>query len=73
MYWGHMCTGKYSLMNVATIVSADLSGMGNASDHPVKWSIIVRMCLLPDVEVLQSVTKSMGYLIKWSVLYLSHL
>ena len=62
MYLGHMCTGKYSLINVATIVSADLSGMGNASGHPVKWSIIVRMCLLPDVEVLQSVTKSMAIL-----------
>ena len=48
-----MCTGKYSLMNVATIVSADLSGIGNASGYPVNWSIIVRMCLLSDVEVLQ--------------------
>ena len=36
IYWGQMCTGKYSLINVATIVSADLSGMGNASGHPVK-------------------------------------
>ena len=62
MYQGHMCTGKYSLMNVATIVSADLSGIGNASGHPVKWSVIVRMCLLPDVEVLQSVTKLMAIL-----------
>ena len=31
-----MCTGKYSLIKVATIVSADLSGMGNASGHLVK-------------------------------------
>ena len=53
MYLGHMCTGKYSLINVATIVSTDLSGIGNATGHPVKWSIIVRMCLLPDVEVSQ--------------------
>ena len=51
IYLGHMCTGKYSLMNVATMVSADLSGIGNASGHPFKWSMIVRMCLLPDVEV----------------------
>ena len=62
MYLGHMCTGKYSLINVATMVSADLSGIGNASGHPVRWSIIVRMCLLPDVEVSQLVTKSMAIL-----------
>ena len=36
MYHGHMCTGKYSVIKVVTIVSADLSGMGNASGHPVK-------------------------------------
>ena len=62
MYWGHMCTGKYSLMNVATTVSANLSGIGKASSHPVKWPTIVRMYLLPDVEVLQLVTKSMAIL-----------
>ena len=62
MYLGHICTGKYSLIRVATMVSVDLSGIGNASGHPVRWSIIVRMCLLPDVEVLQSVTKSMAIL-----------
>ena len=60
MYLGHMCTGKYSLIKVATMVSADLSGVGKASGHPVRWSIIVRMCLFPDVEVSQSVTKSMA-------------
>ena len=60
IYLGHMCTGKYSLTNMATIVSADLCGIGNASGHPVKWSIIVRMSLLPDVEVSQLVTKSMA-------------
>ena len=57
-----MCTGKYLLINVATIVSADLSEMGNASGHPVKWSIIVRLCLLSDDEVSQLVTKSMTIL-----------
>ena len=31
MYLGHMCTGKYSLIKVATMVSADLSGVGKAS------------------------------------------
>ena len=36
IYQGHMCTGKYSLIDVATIVSADLSGMGNASGHLVE-------------------------------------
>ena len=44
------------------MVSADLSGIGNASGYPVRWSIIVRMCLLPDVEVSQLVTKSMAIL-----------
>ena len=47
---------------MATIVSADLSGIGNASGHPVRWSIIVRMCSLTDVEVLQLVTKSVAIL-----------
>ena len=36
MYCGHMCTGKYSFMKVETIVSAALSGVGNASGHPVR-------------------------------------
>ena len=62
MYLGHMYTGKYSLIKVATMVSANLSGIGNASGHPVRWSIIVRMCLLPDVEVSQLVTKSLAIL-----------
>ena len=59
MYLGHMCTGKYTLIRVATRVSADLSGIGNAFGYPVRWSIMLRMCLLPDVEVLQLVTKVM--------------
>ena len=44
------------------MVSADLSGIGKASGHTVKWSIIVRMCLLPNVQVSQLVTKSMAIL-----------
>ena len=32
----HMHTGRYSLINVATMVSADLSGMETASGHLVK-------------------------------------
>ena len=36
MYLGHMWTGKYWLIRVVTMVSADLSGMGKASGHPVK-------------------------------------
>ena len=44
------------------MVFTDLSGIGNASGHPVRWLIIVRMCLLPDAEVLQLVTKSMAIL-----------
>ena len=58
MYCGHMCTGRYSLMNVKTIVSAVLSGIGYASGHPARWSIIVKMCLFPDVDVLHSVMRS---------------
>ena len=46
MYLGHICTGTYSLIKVATMVSADLSGIGNGSGHPVRWSIIVRMLLI---------------------------
>ena len=57
-----MCTGKYLLKRVVTMVSTDLSGIGNASGHLVRWSIIVRMCLLPDVGVLQLVTRSMAIL-----------
>ena len=36
IYLGHMCPGRYSFMNVETIVSADLSGMGYDSGHPVR-------------------------------------
>ena len=57
-----MCMSKYSFMMVETIVSAVLSGMGNASGHPVRWSIIVKMCLFPDVDVLHPVTRSISIL-----------
>ena len=63
MYCGHMCTSKYSLINVETIVSADLSGIGNASGHPVRWSMIVSMCLLPYVDVSHLVTRSIAILL----------
>ena len=49
-------------MNVDTMVSADLTGMGKASGHPVRRSIMVRMCLLPELEVPHSVTKSIAIL-----------
>ena len=62
MYYGHMCTGKYSFMNVETIMSVVLSGIGNASGHPARWSIIVKMCLLPDVDVTHSVMRSIAIL-----------
>ena len=52
------------MMKVETIVLADLSGIGNVSGHPFKWSIMVRVCLFPDVEVLHSVTKSIAILSK---------
>ena len=49
-------------MNVETIVSVVLLGIGYASGHPVRWSIIVKMCLFADVDVLHSVTRSIAIL-----------
>ena len=63
MYCGHICTAKYSFINVETIVSMVLSGIGDAPGHPVRWSIIVKICLLPDVDVLHSVMRSMAILL----------
>ena len=63
MYLGHMCTGRYLLMNVDTIVSTDLSSIGNASGHRVKWSMIVSIFSFPDVEVSHLVTKSTAILL----------
>ena len=60
MYLGHMCTGRYLLMNVETIESADLSSIGNAAGHPFKWSIMVRMCLFSDVDVSHSYFQDLG-------------
>ena len=62
MYHGHICTGRYSFIKVETIVSAVLSHMGYASGHPVRWSIIVKMCLFPDVDVSHSVMRSIAIL-----------
>ena len=50
-------------MNVDTMVSADLSGTGKPSSHPMRRSVMVRICLLPEVEVSHSVTKSMAILL----------
>ena len=44
------------------MVSTDLSSIGKASSPPVRWSIIVRMCLLPDVDISHSLTKLMAIL-----------
>ena len=65
MYLGHMCTGRYLMMKVKAIVSADLSGMGNASGHPIKWSMImiVSICLFLDVEVSHSAMRSIAILL----------
>ena len=63
MYWGHVCSGRYSLINVETIVSVDLSGVENASGHPVRCSIMVKMCLFPDVDVSHSVIRSIAILL----------
>ena len=62
MYHGHICTGRYSFIKVETIVSAVLSGMSYASGHPVRWSIIVKICLFPDVDVSHSVMRSIAFL-----------
>ena len=62
MYLWHMWTGEYWLMKVVTIVSAVLSGMGNASGQPIKWSIIVSICLFLEVDVSPLVTRSMAIL-----------
>ena len=45
------------------MVSADLSSIGKASSHPVRWSVIVRMCLLPHVDISNSVTKLIAILL----------
>ena len=59
-----MCTGRYLLMKVETIVSADLSGIENASGHLVKWSMMGKICLFPNVDVSHSVTRSIAILSK---------
>ena len=73
MYLGHMWTGKYWLMMVETVVYADSSAIRKASGQPVRWSIMVRMFLFPELEVSHSVTKSMTIFFKWSVWSLHHL
>ena len=67
MYHGQICTGRYSFIKVETTVSAVLSGMGYASGHPVRWSIIVKICLFADVDVFTFCDKVDSYFIKWSV------
>ena len=64
MYLKHLCTSKYFLIKVETIVSADLSWIGNASGHPVKWSMMVRICMFPDVGVSHLVIRSIAILLK---------
>ena len=36
IYLGHMWTGRYLLMKLQTVVSADLSGIGKASGQPIR-------------------------------------
>ena len=43
-------------------MSADLLGMGNASGQPVRWSMMVKMCLFPEVDVSHSVTRLIAIL-----------
>ena len=49
-------------MKMVTTLSADLSGIGYASGRPVIWSIIVSMCLFPDVDISHSVMRSIAIL-----------
>ena len=51
-------------MKVDTIVSADLSGIGNASGHPVMLVNNGKECLFLDVDVSHSVTRSIAILLK---------
>ena len=49
-------------MNMQAIVSVFLSGIRKASGHPVKWSIMVRVCWFPYRETFRSVITSMAAL-----------
>ena len=39
-----------------------LTGIGYALGHPVRWSIKVKICLLPDVDVSHSVMRLIAIL-----------
>ena len=54
------------------MMSADLSDIGKASSHPVRWSFIGRMCLLPNVDISHSVTMSLAILLN-DLWYFCHL
>ena len=73
MYFGHMCTGRYLLMKVETIVSTDLSSIGNAPGHPVNWSRMVRICLFRELDVSHSLIRSIVILFERSFGNLHHL
>ena len=68
-----MCTGRYSFIGIQTIVCAVLSGMGYASGHTVRWSIIDKVCLFSDVDVFAFCDEVDSYFIKWSVGDFHHL
>ena len=51
-------------MNALVIVSADLFGIGITSGQPVNKSMMVRICLLPLLGSVKSVTKSIAILSK---------
>ena len=51
-------------MNALVIVSADLFGIGIASGHPVRRSMMVRICLFPLLDSVKSVTRSIAILSK---------
>ena len=65
LYLGHMLNRKVIVdEDMWTIMSGFSLGMGKASSHPVKWSMMVRMYWFPDVETFRSVTKSVVILSK---------
>ena len=51
-------------MNALVIVSADLFGIGIASGHPISRSMMVKICLVPLLDSVKSVTRSIAILSK---------
>ena len=68
-----MCTGRYSLMKVETIVSAVLSSIGYASGQPVRSSDYGQYVFISRVRCVTFCDEIYCYLVKWSIGNLHHL